>query len=171
MPPATVTFNVTGIPQPQGSKTPFKVGDRVVLVEGRRGPARAAFKSWREAVTHEARQASEQLGRTITGPVVVACTFRFPTVKSDPYRRAHTTRPDVDKLARCVLDALTQSGLIVDDSQVSALVVDKFHTTGTPGVTVEVVDCSDVEDAGRADRKQRAAEARKRARAEAKEAS
>jgi crossover junction endodeoxyribonuclease RusA len=46
-------------------------------------------------------------------------------------------RPDLDKLVRAVLDALTGS-IIIDDSQVVSLVATKEWETNGPGVMVMV---------------------------------
>ena len=53
-----------------------------------------------------------------TGPVLLDLTFVLPRPKSLPKRVSyHLKKPDVDKLARCVLDGLT--GVVYrDDSQV-----------------------------------------------------
>lgn len=46
----------------------------------------------------------------------------------------HDKRPDADKLARAVLDAITESGTIRDDAQVVSLRVRKRY--GQPGVRI-----------------------------------
>jgi hypothetical protein len=46
----------------------------------------------------------------------------------------HDKRPDADKLARAVLDAITESGTIRDDAQVVSLQVRKRY--GQPGVRI-----------------------------------
>lgn len=64
-------------------------------------------------------------GVVLTGPVDVAVTFTVERPKSVPLRDRPwpITRSsgDVDKHARSILDALTESGLIEDDSQVVRL--------------------------------------------------
>jgi Holliday junction resolvase RusA-like endonuclease len=123
-----ITFRVNGIPQPQGSKTAFVRNGRAVLVEGRRGPARENFKTWREAVQRGA--AEHCMGEPIAGPLHVTAVFVMPKPKSAKKNATRpVTRPDVDKLARTVLDALTQSGLIVDDSHIARLHVEKTYAT------------------------------------------
>jgi len=49
----------------------------------------------------------------------------------------HTQRPDLDKLTRCVLDGLTQAGVMHDDSQVTQLSVAKMWGE-IAGCTVEI---------------------------------
>jgi crossover junction endodeoxyribonuclease RusA len=53
-------------------------------------------------------------------PVYVRLEFVLPRPVSTPKRRTPPAvkRPDVDKLARAVLDALTSAGALADDSQV-----------------------------------------------------
>ena len=61
---------------------------------------------------------------------------RAPTHPSGP--------PDTDKLARSVLDSITDAGLWHDDSQAVVLVAAKRYTGGTPGVciTIHALDSS-----------------------------
>jgi crossover junction endodeoxyribonuclease RusA len=127
----TVAFEVIGLPAPQGSKR--HVGNGVMVESSKK------LKPWRDAVTAAAREAQEQFG-TIDGPVEVVMVFRFPPVKSEPYRRRHATKPDADKLARGVLDALTHARLIGDDSHVWALHASKRYALDGQaiGASVEV---------------------------------
>jgi Holliday junction resolvase RusA-like endonuclease len=50
-------------------------------------------------------------------------------------RRYPTTKPDLDKLARAVLDALT-GVYYLDDAQVVSLDLQKAYTHGAPGVYI-----------------------------------
>ncbi|MDO3336388.1 RusA family crossover junction endodeoxyribonuclease [Mycobacteroides abscessus] len=106
-------FFVPGKPAPQGSKR--HVG-RGILVESSKevGP-------WRERVALVAHGA--MAGRPIfDGPVSVTLQFVLPRPKSAPKTRtpAATKRPDLDKLERAILDALTDV-CFADDSQVVSL--------------------------------------------------
>lgn len=118
-----IQFTVFGVSQPQGSKTPFKLPNgKIVLTEAVKG-----LKPWRSLVTLEATQAkmSAMIGEVYEGAVRVECVFYFERGKT--VKREHmTTKPDGDKLARAVLDAMT--GVIYkDDSQVTELVVSKCY--------------------------------------------
>ncbi len=72
---------------------------------------------------------------TWRGPVAVRCIF----VRADG-------KGDIDKLARAVLDALTESGVIADDVQVVKLVCDRVERAGArrgDGVFVLVATAED----------------------------
>lgn len=62
-------------------------------------------------------------------PITVRVVFLLPRPKSVSLasRPWPTVAPDVDKLARCLLDALTDSGLIKDDSRVIHLDARKHY--------------------------------------------
>lgn len=126
-------FFVPGHPAPQGSKQAFVRGKRAVLVE-----VSKRVKPWREAVQDAAVTHGCQ---PIGGPVSVKLTFLMPRPKAMP-KKANLTmiqKPDSDKLARAVLDALT-GVCFEDDSQVTRLLVVKRRagTAEEPGVMIHV---------------------------------
>lgn len=116
--PTAIQFTVPGKPAPQGSKR--HVG-RGVLVESCKelGP-------WRERVAIAAHNAMTSGRLTIfTGAVTVAINFVLPRPKSTPkLTPAAVKRPDIDKLVRAILDAITNV-VIADDSQVVNLIASK----------------------------------------------
>lgn len=135
-----IRFFVPGIPAPQGSKR--HVG-RGILVESSK-----QLKPWRLDVTMLAQAAHH--GDPLD-EATVAITFVFPRprkhyrtgrhaheLRTDAPHR-HTTKPDIDKLARAVLDALTAAGVIRDDSRVADLHVTKRYGD-QPGAHIEVAD-------------------------------
>lgn len=69
------------------------------------------------------------------GPITASIKFTFARPASVK-RVHHTTKPDVDKLARAILDSL-KGVLIVDDSMINALAVTKEY--GEPGVLIQLV--------------------------------
>jgi Holliday junction resolvase RusA-like endonuclease len=119
-----VRFVVLGRPQSKGSKEVMPVkGPRRFIVRD----ANPKAKPWAQAISAIAREHHHDL--LINGPVVVTLAFYFARPKghygtgrnvgtlraSAP--REMTTMPDVDKLARCALDALT--GIVFrDDAQI-----------------------------------------------------
>ena len=140
-----IVFYAEGFPAPQGSKTHVG-GGRLIESARRVGP-------WREIVRQAAIEA--MAGRPpIDGPVYLVEVFALPRPKSHygtgrnsgRVRRGAPalppTRPDLDKLARAVGDALT--GVCYrDDAQVVNLCVAKYYVTpsGTlsaPGVQIRL---------------------------------
>jgi Holliday junction resolvase RusA-like endonuclease len=117
---------VQGLPIAQGSKNAFRRGNRIVLVESAKG-----LKSWRETIAHVAKQTHKV---PTTDAVTISLLFLMPAPKK-MVRRYPTTKPDLDKLTRAVLDALT--GVIyADDSQVVQIEAQKGYTYGKPGVYI-----------------------------------
>lgn len=126
---SAVTFFVAGIPVPQGSKTGYVVGRRAVLTDANK----AVLKPWRAQVT---RMASSSWAdrEQMAGAVRVDAVFVFVRPKSVK-RDAPSVKPDVDKLARALLDGITDAGVWKDDSQVTRLDVEKVYGAA-PGVHV-----------------------------------
>lgn len=129
-PDVIAEFIVEGLPAPQGSKQirQNKARTKVWLTESAK-----TLKPWREQVATEARSAmfdgSEYGSRPPYGDAVcVALTFVFPRPKSVPVakRPHHIVKPDVDKLSRAILDALTGT-VIVDDARVVTLIAHKRY--------------------------------------------
>lgn len=129
MTPWRLSLEVEGVPVPQGSKRlgRNRATGRAVLLDD--NPALAA---WRAHVSLRARL--EWAGRApIAGPVSIWADFYLPRPKShygtgrnagklkDSAPRWPTVKPDVDKLARAVLDSLTVAGVWGDDAQVVGL--------------------------------------------------
>lgn len=122
-------FTVHGSPVPQGSKkvVPTPHGARAIDVN--RGPLMA----WRQSVTDAAvawRATHGNGDMPWTGPVWVRATFLLPPPKSLPKRDVgqwQRKRPDIDKLTRALLDALTTARLFGDDAQVALLEVSKRY--------------------------------------------
>lgn len=132
-----VRFNVIGVPAPQGSKTRMPNG---ALVEGSSATGRVKHRTWRQAVAHEAHQQRQLLEHCFSGPLVVDVVFRFPMPASRPaaFKRRvaegeitgwKVTKPDLDKLARSVLDSLAEGGLIggTGDALVAQLLASKIE--------------------------------------------
>lgn len=116
---------VAGIPAPQGSKR--HVG-RGVMVESSK-----ALAPWREDV-RQAALAELDGAPPIDGPCIVRLTFWLPRPKSHPRTRRTLpdSRPDLDKLARGVCDALTSAGAIRDDAIIVAMPLAEFYVHPEP---------------------------------------
>lgn len=137
-----ITFDVIGLPAPQGSKKPVgrtRTG-RTNLVE-----SSAKVRPWRQDVAAAAMATAEPL---ITGPVALTVTFRFHRPKGHygarglrPSAPVHMqTRPDLDKLLRSTCDALT-GPLLREDSQVCQITAHKRFCVGDerPGALITVI--------------------------------
>jgi len=132
------SFTVDGVPVPQGSMKGYVRGGHAVLTSDNPN-----LGAWRQGVAERARQA--MLGMAVCPePVQVAIDFYLPrprghfgTGKNASTLRAgapdvHTKKPDVDKLARAILDGMT--GIVfLDDAQVWALAMTKqYANPGQP---------------------------------------
>lgn len=133
-----VSFRVYGVPAPQGSKTAFVRGGRAVVVDGSSTTGRQKLSSWRAEVAREAQ--NEANTEPFQGPVSVTIRFYMPRPKSAPKSRLYPDRkPDVDKLVRSTLDAL--SGVIYrDDAQIVRLNAVKLYADveDPPGANITV---------------------------------
>ena len=131
-----VTFTVSGAPKPKGSMRAFvpKGWNRPVLTT-----SNAGLKAWEQTIRSVAQA---HVSAYTTDPVRVRLRFALPRPKSLSRRAScqpHTKRPDVDKLARAALDALT--GVVFkDDSQVYALHAFKRYAQEDqpPHVTISI---------------------------------
>lgn len=97
------------------------------------------LQDWRQAIAQEARSATESV---LSGPVAVDLTFALPRPVSRRKRDLWPDRkPDLDKLVRSALDAM--SGVVFgDDAQVVELTARKLYVGegGQSGVQVEVYE-------------------------------
>lgn len=137
-----IEFTVIGTPAPQGSKTRTRWGVR---------EDNPNTKPWRATVAAEAAHARPN-GELIAEPVGVVATFVFPRPKHHfgTGRNAHTlksgapywcpTKPDADKLARAIGDAL--SGVLLrDDSLIVSWQIRKVY--GAPARAHILIDAPD----------------------------
>jgi Holliday junction resolvase RusA-like endonuclease len=133
--------DVEGTPEPQGSSRAFMHKGRPIITSANR-----KLRPWRARLDASFRA---RVGdhTPMIGPVSVTMTFRMPRPKSHTGSNGLTpsaseaspsTRPDVDKLARAVNDALTTAGVISDDSQITRMIAAKRYADPheAPGVTV-----------------------------------
>jgi crossover junction endodeoxyribonuclease RusA len=140
----TVIVDVRGLPRPQGSM-------RLHTLPGGGTAARypPAVYQWRGQV----QQAVAQLeAEPFHGPVELHLAFDLPRPAGHygtgrnagvvkPGSPAHpAVMPDLDKLVRCVADAITDAGLWKDDAQVCAIHAAKRYVTTPPGVLITVTE-------------------------------
>ena len=97
-------------------------------------------KLWKDTMIVAIRQ--QAVCERYAGPVAVRIDVVFDRLAGDEGARFPVKREygDIDKLARNVLDALTQSALILDDALVVTMVAGKrfVESGGQAGVHIEV---------------------------------
>ncbi len=127
---AAIRFQVHGLPIPQGSTRVWMVNGKPITTSSAKG-----LGAWRRVVADVAQRYAPD--KPWGGPVLIDLHFGLPKPKSAPKRRRvwPDKRPDLDKLTRAVLDALTYV-VFGDDSQVVEIHATKDY--GAPGVVVEV---------------------------------
>jgi crossover junction endodeoxyribonuclease RusA len=138
-----LTFDVLGNPAPQGSKRAIvnRYTGKAAMVEDS-----SRTKPWRADVREAALHAWD-IGEPFAEAIRIDLTFRFLRPMGHYGARglrgsapaAKVTKPDVDKLARAVLDAI--KGVVYrDDAQVVELHVRKRWVLGgeAPGCLVAV---------------------------------
>ncbi|MCG7844945.1 MAG: RusA family crossover junction endodeoxyribonuclease [Methanomassiliicoccales archaeon] len=137
-----IEFFVAGEPVPQGSTKAFYIKklERVVTTH-----TNANTEGWRNRIATEAQHANELRPHNFFSDdrrsgYEVTLDFVFNRPKSTPKKyRLNTKRPDLDKLVRAALDAITNV-LIPDDSQVVRIVAGKCYgdSERTPGLHISV---------------------------------
>lgn len=114
------TFVVYGMPATKGSIVSYLGRDGLITRHDCK-----TLAAWTQAVGWAVRAAKLPLIE-FRRPVRLTVTFAFVRPKADPKRPYPTVRPDVDKLTRALLDALT--GIAYkDDAQVVSLRVEKVY--------------------------------------------
>jgi Holliday junction resolvase RusA-like endonuclease len=145
-------FYVYGTPVAKGSAKAFfnkKSGKAIVIQTNREKQ-----KPWASMISVAAIETGVTM---MTGPVLLTLWFSMPRPKSH-YRTGklsdklkaytpyyHTSKPDLDKLIRCVKDALTGIAWR-DDSQVCFVLAEKFYCNGDdrPGVNIIIERSEDM---------------------------
>lgn len=118
-----IEFTVYGKPEPQGSSRAFMVKGRPIITSSNKN-----LKSWRQELSKAAMSACCDSEPDVwplekRTPVQVALQFFFKPPQKNKLNQK-TTRPDVDKLMRAVLDGM--SGIVYeDDCQVAHAQISK----------------------------------------------
>lgn len=143
-----LTFTVHGAPQPKGSARAFlpKGSTRPIITT-----ANKSLKAWEDVVRTELQRVMETAGdptlflQLFDAAVRVTLVFHLPRPLK-PRHRFPITKPDLDKLARGTLDALT--GVVFrDDALVVALETRKVYAaTGAKAeIRIEAVDALELQ--------------------------
>lgn len=124
-----LSFRVLGDPAPKGSKR--HVGNGRLIESSKKLPA------WMRAVTQEATK--NRPSEPIDAPVSVYMDFYLPKPKRPRYD-VPAVKPDVDKLARSILDGLEAAGVLTNDSRVTRLRATKHYATDItpPGADITI---------------------------------
>ena len=122
---------IPGTPIPQGSKNVSRTGHTY--------EANRKLRPWRQTMAaHLIAWISTHQGafERYDGPLLVDVTFWMPQPKRPAYSLP-AVKPDADKLARALGDALTSSGVIKDDARVTTWTIRKrYAKPGREGVTI-----------------------------------
>lgn len=133
---------IAGDPKPQGSAKAFVVKGKTSKPRAIVTGANPKTNPWRADVHAGVRDAIGDRILHPTAAVWLYLTFVMPRPKSEPKRtRKHTRKPDLDKLVRAAMDALT--GLVyTDDSQVHGIHAYKrtAEIGEQPGLRIELVE-------------------------------
>lgn len=139
----TLAFTVYGAALPKGNHT-------ALLLKGMKHPiiteSNRNVKGWQQLVAAEASHALNRIPaaerRLLEFGVRLTLAFYLPRPKKHAKRGVfvpHTNKPDLDRLMRAVLDALTQV-LYHDDKQVTEAIVGKYFADvdDAPHVNIRV---------------------------------
>ncbi len=120
-----IAIQVDGVPKPQPRPRAFAIGGKARVYD----PGTA--EGWKGAIALAVGKHLPE--KPIEGPVRVLIDFFMPRPKRLMRKRdsdeaiPHVSKPDVDNLAKAVLDCLTEIGMWGDDSQVWRLDVRKLY--------------------------------------------
>ena len=142
-PPAHLHFRVNGIPTTQGSKRGFfnPKTERVIIVDDNS----PNLKRWRQDVIDAAKAIRGQIAGPLDVPIELEVVFYLP--RPQIHYGAHGLKPnaplfvkgkpDLDKLIRAVMDAITIAGLWQDDGRVASIKTRKLYSD-EPGCEVRL---------------------------------
>lgn len=140
-------FYVKGVvPVPEGSHTAHIFGGRAVVHHNNSDK----LMKYREAVADAYRKSGANYYHD--SPIAIYLTFIFPRPKSVSIkkRKYMTVKPDIDKLCRSTIDALSMGVAFDDDSQIvhlsSAKRYNDYMEDGWFGVRVLIKDIDEVDD-------------------------
>ena len=136
----SIAISVPGVPESQGSAKAFVVAGKARITSSNK-----KLTSWRRDAMAAVRDQMTAVGWQQTEECEVRMDFVFPRPKSHfgsgrnsqvlkpsaPLRKR--SKPDIDKLQRAVLDALTGAGLYLDDSCVTDVTAHKRYTLENEG--------------------------------------
>ncbi|UUW88440.1 RusA family crossover junction endodeoxyribonuclease [Pimelobacter simplex] len=146
----SLVVSVIGTPVQQGSKVANRFGHGVRDSNDRK------LRPWRAEVSGTVAETMVATGwQTLDGPIEISLAFfhtrpaaHYGTGRnagvlkpSAPYWKS--TAPDIDKLTRAILDALTDAAAIRDDARVARLVAEDRWADAAAGVRIVVAPLAD----------------------------
>lgn len=121
-------YRIPGTAIPQGSKTITRTGH---MFDSNRN-----LKQWRKHAT-ETIANQHLLEAPLEGALAAEIHIKLPKPKT--VKREHpSVKPDIDKLARALLDSLTAAGAIRDDALICELKITKTYTILKPSVLIRL---------------------------------
>lgn len=134
-------------------------GSRIVYVNGKptimhytKAPQRKAHDEYVKHLTADINRRGDGIGMEFmfTTAIAVQVDFFFPNPVNTPKHSrnktfAKITRPDVDNMAKMLLDCLTEVGLIQDDGLIFDLHIRKF-TTGQHHVGIGITITDEIDN-------------------------
>lgn len=137
-----ITVNVAGTPKPQPRPRAFacrKTGRARVYDAG-------TAENWKSCV---AKSFEDYAGLNLSGPLLVEIMFIMPRPKSHWSKKDgwglvpsapvdHIKKPDLDNLAKAVLDCLTEIKVWTDDSIITGLILSKRYELCTSGAEITI---------------------------------
>lgn len=139
-----VRFFTAGNPAPEGShKYVGHRGGRPIIAHDNQ-----LLTAWRTLVARNARNAAHTTGWDTPhdGPVAIEAHFYLPRPKHPKFPDHAATKPDLDKLARAIGDALAAPGSpLSEDSRIVTWILTKHWASDSqpPGVHVTVTALND----------------------------
>ena len=128
-------FTVIGTPAPQGSKR--HVGRGIMIESSKK------LKPWRDSVTHAAMAANKGAA-ALDCACVLTVYFFVIRPKSGKKEEFPRRKPDLDKLLRSTMDAITAAGIWTDDSRVVRIFASKLFADewehNVPGADIFIAE-------------------------------
>lgn len=127
----TMYFTIKGRPVPQGRPRARAMGKHATVYEDKKSKdAKANIVAHLHEMAHASRQSEPFFDRGVPLEVNIEFYFEIPKSrkKSTVAGDAHLIKPDIDNLAKLVLDAVTKAGTVwYDDNQISYLNLTKRY--------------------------------------------
>lgn len=135
MPPSTYRFRVDGIPVAQPRHRASCRGGFAKMYL----PKSHAVHSWKDRVGTAAMTAAKGV---IEGAVKLDVAFVFKAPKKSQSGTFKISKPDIDNLVKALMDAITDAGVWMDDSQVVEIHAAKLFGSESAyaAVVIEPID-------------------------------